>query len=257
MANKGIEFELPGLILGVIAGSAATSLIFYYRTVTNSNDCISPERDETVDEAHAELRANQQSLNDTNGHHCIYRSSNDDRHMSSSSSMSDGRRRVSFAIDEEEERSFSNCTDMIIPTAGTNCHVITHSDWETHAAVIQAKTFEEKYLSKIDNKEDLEIALRRTWAVNTLAQSLTVAENEKSCLEVASTMLVPLFKIDMCAYLLKKVRLCQVVHYVSFASCDPKSTIRFMHLPGFRNRNCESRYNEQTRICNKNEPRGT
>ena len=206
MANKGIE--LPGLILGVIAGSAATSLIFYYRTVTNSNDRIPPERDETVDEAerHAELRANQQPLNDTNGHHCIDRSSNDDRHISSSSSMSDGRHRVSFAIDEEEERSFSNCTDMIIPTAGTNCHVITHSDWKTHAAVIQAKTFEEKYLSKIDNKEDLEIALRRTWAVNTLAQSLTVAENEKSCLEVASTMLVPLFKIDMCAYLLKKVR---------------------------------------------------
>ena len=208
----GKGFGPPGLILGVIAGSALTSLTFWYMSKTN--DCISSVRDETVDEAERDAErdageeANQQHqhLNDTNGHHCSDRSSDGrHRHISSSSSMSDGRHRASLAIDEEGERSFSNCTDMIIPTAGTNCHVITHSDWETHAAVIQAKTFEEKYLSKIDNKEDLDIALRRTWAVNTLAQSLTVAEDEKSCLEVASMMLVPLFKIDMCAYLLKKV----------------------------------------------------
>ena len=205
----GKGFGPPGLILGVIAGSALTSLTFWYMSKTN--DCIS--RDETVDDAErdAEQEANQQQqhLNDTNEHHCSSDRSSDGRH-GHMSSMSDGRHRASLAIDEEE-RSFSsktNCTDMIIPTAGTNCHVIAHSDWETHAAVIQAKTFEEMYLSKIDNKEELEIALRRTLAVNTLAQSLTVAEDEKSCLEVASTMLVPLFKIDMCAYLLKKVRLC-------------------------------------------------
>ena len=212
----GKGFGPPGLILGIIAGSALTSLTFWYMSKTN--DCISV-RDETVDEAerHAEQEVNQQQqhLNDTNEHHCSDRSSDGrHRHISSSSSMSDGRHRASLAIDEEE-RSFSsktNCTDMIIPTAGTNCHVIAHSDWETHAAVIQAKTFEEIYLSKIDNKEELEIALRRTLAVNTLAQSLTVAEDEKSCLEVASMMLVPLFKIDACAYLLKKVRLCLTFH---------------------------------------------
>ena len=209
MTNKG--FGLPGVMLGVLAGSAVTSLIFWFRS--KAGDYIPPARDEAAAEyaePHSEQKVNQQSPNDTSRQQCTDSFSNGHhRHTSSLSTSLDGQHRVSFAIDEEEECSFSsktNYTGMIIPTAGTNCHVIAHSDWETHAAVIQAKTFEEKYLSKIDNKNDLEIALRRTLAVNTLAQSLTAAEDEKTCLEIASTMLVPLFKIDACAYLLKKVR---------------------------------------------------
>ena len=50
------------------------------------------------------------------------------------------------------------------------------------------------------------LLLRRARAVNALAHRLTVAEDETSCFEIVSGLLVPMFRIDGCAFALLKVR---------------------------------------------------
>ena len=151
-------------------------------------------------------------LGGTNDH--LSNSSQYHRRDSSLSSLGDSQQRRRSSNDnledEDEVTSLSSASKTNYaenPDAGTNCQVISHSDWEADNDVIrQAKEFEEQILSKLKSTKDMEIALRRTRAVNALAHTLALAEGERGCFEVVSKLIVPLFKIDGCAFVLLKVR---------------------------------------------------
>lgn len=60
---------------------------------------------------------------------------------------------------------------------------------------------------RMANINELQLLLRRARAINSLAHTLTVAPDEKSCFEEVSRLIVPLFRIDACAFGLMKVSL--------------------------------------------------
>ena len=229
----GTEIELHGFLLGVLVGSAVSSLLLltHGRSSTKDDDCKSDAADEELgtdaqdrssgaddqeSDASTGLKYFEGPLNDTYGRHHRRGSSfsqgpthrRDDSNGGDSSSVTSISRR-SFTLDDDESSVASLSKKKCYaenPDAGTNVQVITSQDWATDDVVIQqAKEFEVQILNKLRDREEMVMALRRTRAVNALAHTLTVAKDEKACFEVASRLLVPLFKIDGCAFVLTKV----------------------------------------------------
>jgi hypothetical protein len=71
--------------------------------------------------------------------------------------------------------------------------------------VIRQQRETDAFMSKLKGREDMEMAYRRSKAVNSLAHALAEAKDEKACFEVVSRLIVPLFQIDGCCYALVKV----------------------------------------------------
>jgi hypothetical protein len=211
----GKEIGLPGFLLGVLAGSVVTLLFTTQEKIMCKSDTIDPDatEGEVVADRHSteEGQSFEGPLNDS-GYHP--RSANGHRRFSSISNDSSSLASRNGFIEEEDTSSLSSSRSKKKsyaenPNSGTNCQVISAQDWETDDTVLrQAKDFEEQILSKLRNSQDMVMALRRTRAVNALAHTLTMAKDEKECFEVVSRLLVPLFKIDACGFLLAKVRQC-------------------------------------------------
>lgn len=89
---------------------------------------------------------------------------------------------------------------------GTNTRVISKEEWEANEDFIrQNEAFDKEILSKLKNRDEIEMVLRRSSAVTGLAHALTMANDEKACFEIVSELIVPLFRIDACCYGLMKV----------------------------------------------------
>jgi hypothetical protein len=105
-------------------------------------------------------------------------------------------------IDEEElaqQPTHSN------PELDRNYQVITAEEWASDDEVIRQQRETDAFMSKLKGREDMEMAYRRSKAVNSLAHALAEAKDEKACFEVVSRLIVPLFQIDGCCYALVKV----------------------------------------------------
>lgn len=70
--------------------------------------------------------------------------------------------------------------------------------------MIQAREFDERVLSKISSLDESRMYLRRTRAVSLLSSRLMAAPDEKTCYEIVSRLLVPLFNVDRISYVLMK-----------------------------------------------------
>ena len=91
------------------------------------------------------------------------------------------------------------------PGEGTKVQVVSEERWfADDEAVMQAEEFDVRILSKLSTLEESQQLLRRTRAVSMLASRLMAAPDEKSCYEVVSRLLVPLFRVDRCSYVLLK-----------------------------------------------------
>ncbi|KAL9180185.1 hypothetical protein ACHAXT_008155 [Thalassiosira profunda] len=105
--------------------------------------------------------------------------------------------------DGESERNL-NCED-IYASSGTNVVVLPEEMWfADDRSILEAREFNEKVVSKLNTLEEGKLLLRRTRAVSALASRLMAAKDEESCYDVASRLLVPLFDIDRCSYVLMK-----------------------------------------------------
>jgi hypothetical protein len=181
----GKDSNLVGFILGTLAGSVATyNYVLWRRSSSSERICY----DEVSQVETTSAGGREESL-------CppVDRSAKGYRRQSSAmSSIS----RRSYRIEEEENEDCSV----------TNCQIITAEEWAADEAFIQqTKEFDEQILPKLTSKEDMEMACRRSRAVIALAHALAVAEDERACFEVVSQSIVPLFRIDGCAYALLKV----------------------------------------------------
>ncbi|KAL7517256.1 hypothetical protein ACHAWX_002192 [Stephanocyclus meneghinianus] len=91
------------------------------------------------------------------------------------------------------------------PLGEVKIEVVSEEGWfADDADVMQAREFDERVLSKIGSVEESHMYLRRTRAVSMLSSRLMAAPDEKSCYEIVSRLLVPLFHVDRCSYVLMK-----------------------------------------------------
>jgi hypothetical protein len=83
--------------------------------------------------------------------------------------------------------------------------VVSEVGWFAEEAdMVQAQEFDEQVLSKISSLEESRMYLRRTRAVSLLSSRLMAAPDEKTCYEIVSRLLVPLFHVDRISYVLMK-----------------------------------------------------
>ncbi|KAL7528590.1 hypothetical protein ACHAXR_002522 [Thalassiosira sp. AJA248-18] len=88
---------------------------------------------------------------------------------------------------------------------GTNVVVLSEQDKSSvDAAVLDYKEFDEHVVSKLVTFDECKQLLHRTRSVSALASRLMAAPDEEACYEVASRLLVPLFCVDRCSYVLMK-----------------------------------------------------
>ena len=81
---------------------------------------------------------------------------------------------------------------------GTNTQVISKQELEANEEFIrQNEEFDKEILSKLKDRGDMEMALRRSSAVTSLAHALTMAKDEKACFQVVSELIVPLFQTSL------------------------------------------------------------
>ena len=93
----------------------------------------------------------------------------------------------------------------IRPGGEAKIEVVSAESWfDDDADIIQAQEFDERVLSKIASLEESRMYLRRTRAVSLLSSRLMAAPDEKSCYEIVSRLLVPLFHVDRISYVLMK-----------------------------------------------------
>lgn len=91
------------------------------------------------------------------------------------------------------------------PLGEVKIEVVSEEGWfADDADVMQAREFDKTVLSKIESVEESRMYLRRTRAVSMLSSRLMAAPDEKSCYEIVSRLLVPLFHVDRCSYVLMK-----------------------------------------------------
>lgn len=114
-----------------------------------------------------------------------------------------------IALSKQRMREASNAHEHdsydTSPDKELRIEVVSEESWfADDADVMQAKEFDERVLSKIDTLEESRLLLRRTRAVAMLAARLMAAPDEAACYEVVSRLLVPLFKVDRCSYVLLK-----------------------------------------------------
>jgi hypothetical protein len=83
--------------------------------------------------------------------------------------------------------------------------IVSEEGWfSEHDDEILARQFDEQVLSKIGSLEESRMYLRRTRAVSLLSSRLMAAPDEKTCYEIVSRLLVPLFHVDRISYVLMK-----------------------------------------------------
>ena len=227
------NINVAGFILGTAAGCLASMAVLHSKRSTpqkhdgtvgeqplddGEDECSSPASEEQGktgclpgSESTAQKK-DHQNISDEN----ISGEDSPKRRQSETSSMSSVFSQRSFAVDDYEAIHLpSHKCYAENPEAGTNCQVITENDWAADDEIIgQSRVFEQEILSKIDTLEDMKIMLRRSAAINALAQALARAKDEKSCFECVSSLIVPLFQIDGCAYGLVKVSL--LLRFLSF-----------------------------------------
>lgn len=193
----------PGFLVGAAIGVVFTT-IFHYCYSSNS----------LGDESYVDPR------DDTGKERFLCRNSN------SGTQIDDGqtkekRSKTSLKCNlKEEERRGSSASaspndryEANKPEMQTTYKVITADEWATDDEFIQQSNECDDFLSKLRSTEDImEVAFRRSWAVNSLARALAEAKDEKACFEVISSLIVPLFQIDGFAFGLVKVRF----RFVSF-----------------------------------------
>jgi hypothetical protein len=93
----------------------------------------------------------------------------------------------------------------IQPVGEAKVEVVSEESWfADDADIIQVREFDERVLSKISTLEESRMYLRRTRAVSMLSSRLMAAPDEKSCYEIVSRLLVPLFHVDRISYVLMK-----------------------------------------------------
>ncbi|KAL3779874.1 hypothetical protein ACHAW5_002062 [Stephanodiscus triporus] len=89
-------------------------------------------------------------------------------------------------------------------SSGTKVVVLSKEGSEEDVTVMESRIFETMILSKLASLEESKLLLHRMRAVSALASRLMAAPDEDSCFEVASHLLVPLFRIDRCSYVFLK-----------------------------------------------------
>lgn len=93
----------------------------------------------------------------------------------------------------------------IDPSCHAKIEVVSEEGWfAEEEEEILAKEFDERVLLKISSPEESRMYLRRTRAVSMLSSRLMSASDEKSCYEIVSRLLVPLFHVDRISYVLMK-----------------------------------------------------
>lgn len=117
----------------------------------------------------------------------------------------DGEKRHSLASIASVNSDLGNQQQDAYADGGTNVVVLSEQGWfSDDKAVMQAKEFDEQVVSKLKTLDESNLLLHRTRAVSALASRLMAARDEQSCYEVVSSLLVPLFCVDRCSYVLMK-----------------------------------------------------
>lgn len=120
--------------------------------------------------------------------------------VSNHSSPTKKQSRAPTPIQEQEHEREYHSNDP-----GTQIHITAEEGWFfDDKAVMQAREFDERVLSKITTVEESHQLLRRMRAVSSLASRLMAAPDETSCYDIVSRLLVPLFEVDRCSYVLLK-----------------------------------------------------
>jgi hypothetical protein len=187
----------PGFLVGAAIGVVFTTIFHYCRNNSSLGDesYVDP-RDDTEKERFLCRNSNSNSgtqiddgrTKEKRGKTALKRNLKEDQRRGSSGSAS--------PPDQYEANK---------PEMQPNYQVITADEWATDDEFIQQSKECDDFLSKLRSKEDMEVAFRRSWAVNSLARVLAEAKDEKACFEVISQLIVPLFQIDGFAYALVKV----------------------------------------------------
>lgn len=234
MGVSSRDIGLPGFLLGVLAGSTAATatatLIYAHfnwrgklklqhdpplpkndnRKQQQQRRRVSYKEEVEVSEINdTETKCNnRQELHDTNGHN------NNNNNDASASECNNDSTQSQSSTHQPSHQADTNP----VKNSGTNENVavITKEEWDANDEITQqSKEFDEQILSRLSSKEEMTLLLRRARAVNALAHRLTVAEDETSCFEIVSQLLVPMFRIDGCAFALLKVRdiVCILFHH--------------------------------------------
>ncbi|KAL7548925.1 hypothetical protein ACHAWF_012193 [Thalassiosira exigua] len=177
----------------------------------NTTKCVSNEGDEAAGFSHRYVPARKGDDNDNGGANGERRPSRNDAVNDTGSSSSLRRRpRPSFSgsfneVDGEMRNSLGSLRrSTLSETSITNVVVLPDQGMSDDKAVVQARTFVDHVLSKLTTLEECKMLLHRTRAVSALAPRLMAAPDEQSCYELASRLLVPLFCVDRCSYVLLK-----------------------------------------------------
>jgi hypothetical protein len=186
----------PGFLVGAAIGVVFTTIFHYCRNNSSLGDesYVDP-RDDTEKERFLCRNSNSGTPND-DGPTKEKRSK-----TSLKCNLKEEERRGSSASASPNDRYEANKPEM-----QTNYKVITADEWATDDEFIQQSKECDDFMSKLKGTEDMEVAFRRSWAVNSLARALAEAKDEKACFEVISSLIVPLFQIDGFAFGLVKVR---------------------------------------------------
>ena len=109
-------------------------------------------------------------------------------------------------IIDGEQRAENQEDGTAYSDMGTNVVILPKEGYlpDDSEIIQQAHDFDAKVVSKVNTLQDSTLLLRRTRAVNALAAQLMAAPDEESCYQVASRLMVPLFRVDRCAYALLK-----------------------------------------------------
>ncbi len=95
----------------------------------------------------------------------------------------------------------NNHDEVYTETNGTSIMVLSELDvFKEDTTVKMARKFDEQVVSKITKLEDCKLFLHRSRAVSALISRLMVAPDEDACYEIASRLLVPLFRAHGCGY---------------------------------------------------------
>lgn len=116
----------------------------------------------------------------------------------------DGEKRHSFdhIIESSEPVDLENQEDYA--GNGTNVVVLSEQGRISDSAVMQAQQFDDQVVSKLVTLEESKVLLHRTRSVSALASRFMAAPDEDACYDVATSLLVPLFRVDRCSYVLMK-----------------------------------------------------
>ena len=95
----------------------------------------------------------------------------------------------------------NNHDEVYTETNDTSIMVLSELDvFKEDTTVMMARKFDELVVSKITKLEDCKLCLHRTRAVSALVSRLMVSPDEYSCYEIATSLLVPLFRVHGCSY---------------------------------------------------------